>query len=56
MRTSLFAILAAAVVPFVAALDKPLDIEKVVTKECERKSERGDTVDVHYRGTLTDGM
>jgi hypothetical protein len=56
MRTSLFALLAAAIVPFVAALDEPLDIEKVITKECDRKSARGDTVEVHYRGTLTDGI
>lgn len=36
----------------VAALDKPLNIETTHTVECTRKTERGDKVDVHYRGTL----
>jgi FK506-binding protein 2 len=34
------------------ALDKPLNIEVTRAKECSRKSQRGDKVKVHYRGTL----
>lgn len=53
MRTALLA--AAATVlfaPFALALDKPLNIEVTSEAKCTRKSQRGDKVDVHYRGTL----
>ncbi|CAK1356068.1 Peptidyl-prolyl cis-trans isomerase fpr2 [Cercospora beticola] len=36
----------------VAALDKPLDIEKTHTVECTTKTKVGDKVEMHYRGTL----
>lgn len=49
MRTSLLALIFASAV---LALDKPLNIEVVEAKECSRKTQRGDKVDVHYRGTL----
>lgn len=40
-------------IPAVAlALDKPLDIARTHTVECTRKTQRGDTISVHYRGTL----
>ncbi|OCL13718.1 hypothetical protein AOQ84DRAFT_310073 [Glonium stellatum] len=42
-----------ALLPAVAlALDKPLDIEVTQEVECSRKTQAGDTIDVHYRGTL----
>ncbi|OCK82509.1 hypothetical protein K432DRAFT_380330 [Lepidopterella palustris CBS 459.81] len=34
------------------ALDKPLDIEVTTPATCERKTVAGDTINVHYRGTL----
>ncbi|KAM0692206.1 hypothetical protein Q7P36_008407 [Cladosporium allicinum] len=36
----------------VTALDKPLDIQVTKAVECTRKAEKGDKVNVHYRGTL----
>lgn len=42
-----------ALLPAVAlALDKPLNIEVTQEAECSRKTQAGDTIDVHYRGTL----
>ncbi|OCK89901.1 FK506-binding protein 2 precursor [Cenococcum geophilum 1.58] len=42
-----------ALLPAVAlALDKPLNIEVTQEAECGRKTQAGDTIDVHYRGTL----
>ncbi|MCJ1463742.1 FK506-binding protein 2A [Pseudocyphellaria aurata] len=35
-----------------AALAAEVTTEYTVTKECTRKSQRGDTISVHYRGTL----
>ncbi|KAH9822915.1 FK506-binding protein 2 [Teratosphaeria destructans] len=35
-----------------SALEKPLDIQVEKAVECSRKTQRGDKVDVHYRGTL----
>ncbi|KAL8992716.1 MAG: hypothetical protein Q9188_007518 [Gyalolechia gomerana] len=34
------------------ALAAEVNIEYTLTNECSRKSQRGDTVQVHYRGTL----
>lgn len=53
MRTALFAAAATVLLaPFALALDKPLNIEVTSEAKCTRKSQRGDKVDVHYRGTL----
>ncbi|GAB7357676.1 hypothetical protein MBLNU459_g0166t1 [Dothideomycetes sp. NU459] len=35
-----------------SALDKPLDIKVDKAVECTRKTQAGDKVSVHYRGTL----
>lgn len=45
---SLLALLSAAPV----ALAAEVTTEYTETKECTRKSQRGDTISVHYRGTL----
>lgn len=45
---SLLAFLSAAPV----ALAADVTTEYTETKECTRKSQRGDTISVHYRGTL----
>lgn len=50
-----FITLVAAFLPVVFALDKPLHIEVTHEVECKRKTVAGDSVDVHYRGTLEDG-
>lgn len=42
-----------ALLPTLAlALDKPLNIEVTTPATCERKTQAGDQVKVHYRGTL----
>lgn len=45
---SLLALLSAAPVVFAA----DVTTEYTVSKECTRKTQRGDTISVHYRGTL----
>jgi len=48
-------VLTAVLMLFVAAvsgLDKPLDIKVTKTATCEQKSQKGDKIEVHYRGTL----
>lgn len=45
---SLLALLSAAPV----ALAAEVTTEYILTKECSRKSRVGDTISVHYRGTL----
>ena len=37
------------------AIANELEIENVVTKECEVKSKKGDMLSMHYTGTLEDG-
>ena len=34
------------------ALDKPLDIKVTQEATCDRKTQKGDKIEVHYRGTL----
>ena len=34
------------------ALDKPLDIQVTQEATCDRKSQKGDKIEVHYKGTL----
>lgn len=36
----------------VYSLETPLDIEVTHKVECKRPTQRGDKIDVHYRGTL----
>ena len=57
MRVSFVAAAVSALIPFVLALDKPLNIEVTTPATCSRKTKAGDKIDVHYRGTLeSDGM
>jgi FK506-binding protein 2 len=51
MKFTLAPLLAAAL-PSVLALDKPLNIEVTHAAECTRKTVAGDSINVHYRGTL----
>jgi len=52
MRITSFASALALFLGAVTALDKPLDIQVTKAVECSRKAEKGDKVNVHYRGTL----
>lgn len=53
MKATLFlSALASAAVSIVAAEDLKIDVTHAV--ECERKTKKGDTVSMHYRGTLLD--
>jgi len=57
MRFSIVSILFALAFPLVHADDpKPLEIEYTHRVDCERKTVKNDRIDVHYRGTLTDGL
>ena len=56
MYMSLFIVFTALLATVVLALETPLDIEVTHKVECDRKSQRGDKIEVHYSGTLaTDG-
>jgi hypothetical protein len=51
MKTALFvSVLASAAVGLVAAEDLKIDVTLPV--ECERKTQKGDVVNMHYTGTL----
>ena len=47
------AITIAALATAVLAADVKVEITRAV--DCERKSKKGDSISVHYRGTLLDG-
>ena len=51
--TLLLSVLASAAVSLVAA--EELDIKITQGVECERKTQKGDQVSMHYLGTLADG-
>ena len=52
MKTTSLTALAMLFVAAVSGLDKPLDIKVTKTVTCEKKSQKGDKIEVHYRGTL----
>lgn len=53
MKTiAIFSVLASAALSLVAAEELKVEVTKAV--ECERKTEKGDLVSMHYRGTLAD--
>lgn len=45
-----FSLLASAAIGVLAADE--LQIDKTLEVECDRKTKKGDTIQVHYRGTL----
>ena len=51
---SLLSILFSAAIGLVAA-EEELKIEVTQAVECSRKTQKGDSVSMHYRGTLADG-
>jgi FK506-binding protein 2 len=55
MRLSFISALVALAIPVLAADPEPLEIEVTKKVECDRKTVKGDRIDVHYRGTLVDG-
>ena len=53
MRAALFlSVLASAAVGVVTAAELQIDV--TVPVNCERKTQKGDKVSMHYRGTLQD--
>jgi len=55
MRLSFISMFLAVAIPLVAAEPEPLEIEVTHKVECDRKTKKGDRIDVHYSGTLTSG-
>lgn len=49
---TLLSVIASAAISLVAAEELSVEVTKAV--ECTRKTEKGDTVSMHYRGTLAD--
>jgi FK506-binding protein 2 len=57
MRLSTISAIIAIALPFVhGEVEKPLDIQVTHAVECERKSKKGDSIEVHYKGTLLNGL
>ncbi len=52
MKTTSLTALVMLFIAAVSGLDKPLDIKVTKTATCEKKSQKGDKIEVHYRGTL----
>ncbi|KAJ8606886.1 hypothetical protein MRB53_040639 [Persea americana] len=52
MRSAIITSFFTLLVVGAAALDEPLDIQVTKKVDCTRKSQRGDKVKVHYKGTL----
>lgn len=54
MKTAtLFSFLAAAVIGHAAASELKVEVtHKVPEAECDRKTQKGDTISMHYKGTL----
>jgi FK506-binding protein 2 len=56
MRFSAVSVFIAIALPFVRGeVQKPLHIEVTHKVECDRTSKAGDSIEVHYKGTLLDG-
>ena len=49
---SLLSLFVALLTTTTSASDEKVTTEYTLTKECTRKTQRGDTISVHYRGTL----
>ncbi|KAI9888047.1 MAG: Peptidyl-prolyl cis-trans isomerase fpr2 [Watsoniomyces obsoletus] len=52
MRFALSAILVSGLAFVAAAADDKVQVEVTHAVECDRKTQRGDQIEVHYRGTL----
>lgn len=54
MRLSNVLVVVASLLATTLAADE-LKIEQTLQNDCDRKTKKGDTVEMHYRGTLEDG-
>lgn len=50
--SSVFSVITAAVIGYASAGELKIDVTHKV--ECERKTQKGDVVSMHYKGTLAD--